>query len=190
VDLSTLPAGTDPEMPWPELLGDYEAMEAGLSHPRRELFDRYRDEVGLKKDAPETPYSAKKIFEQWVVFWICAVLAVGALFFLLRTGSRKLVLKDGVLEPPGGKPVALKDLVRLDLRRWRTKGLAFAWAGENGRERKIRIDGLTYGGFKADEGQPAEQLMERIKAGFSGELIEYEEEEGRSEAEPEKTTDE
>jgi hypothetical protein len=116
-----------------------------------------------------------------VVFWICAALSLVALFFLLRTLSRKLVLADGVLYPPGAKPAAVKDLVRLDLRRWPSKGLAFAWAKEGDKERKIRIDGLTYGGFKAAEGQPAEKLMESVKAGFSGELIEYESTDGDSE---------
>lgn len=181
VDMDTLPEGTAEDMRWPGLLGDHEAMEAGLSHPRRELFDRYRDETGLKKDAPEQPYSAKKIFEQWVVFWICLALFLGTLFVLLRTLSRKIVLEGGTLEPAGGRPVELKDLVRLDLRRWQGKGLAFAWAADgNGGERKIRIDGLTYGGFRAEDDQPAERLMKGVKAGFSGELIDYEEPEEKS----------
>ncbi len=179
VDMTTLPEGTGEDMRWPALLGDFEAMEAGMAHPRRELFDRYRDEAGLSKDAPEQPYSAKKIFEQWVVFWICLVLFLGALFVLLRTLARKVVLEDGVLHPAGGKPVALSDLKRLDLRRWQGKGLAYAWADDGkGGERRIRIDGLTYGGFRVEDDQPAERLMAGIRAGFSGELIDYEGEAG------------
>lgn len=187
VDMTTLPDGTPEDLRWPTLLGDSEAMEAGMSHPRRELFDRYRDEAGLGKDAPEQPYSAKKIFEQWVVFWICLVLFLGALFVLLRTLSRKVVLDGGTLQPAGGKPVELEDLVRLDLRRWQGKGLAFAWAEDGkGGERKIRIDGLTYGGFRPEDDQPAERLMKGIKAGFSGELIDYEDDDGSS---PEKSAE-
>lgn len=71
----------------------------------------------------------------------------------------------------------------MDLRKWDRKGLAFAWTkGGDASERKIRIDGLTYGGFKKEDGEPAEKLMQAIKAGFSGELIEYEAEEDSAEA--------
>jgi hypothetical protein len=37
----------------------------------------------------------------------------------------------------------------------------------------LRIDGLTYGGFKKEQEEPAEQFMQRIRANFSGEIIEY-----------------
>jgi hypothetical protein len=175
-DPSTLPQGTDVGMSWPALLGDYPAMEAGMSNWQTQLFDKYRDQAGLKKSPPEQPYSAKKIFEQWVVFWICLALFLATLFVLLRTLSRKMVLEGTTFQPAGGPAVELSDLKRLDLRRWQGKGLAFAWA-DNGKggERKIRIDGLTYGGFKAEDDQPAERLMKGLRAGFSGELIDYDE---------------
>ena len=175
-DPSTLPQGTDADMSWPALLGDYEAMEDGMSNWQTLLFDRYREDVGLKKSPPEQPYTPKKIFEQRVVFWICLALFLGTLFVLLRTLSRKIVLDGSTLQPAGGAAVELSDLKRLDLRRWQGKGLAFAWADDGkGGERKIRIDGLTYGGFKDEEQQPAERLMQAIRDGFSGEIIDYDE---------------
>ena len=61
----------------------------------------------------------------------------------------------------------------LDLRKWDTKGLALIeHEGASGKG-KIRIDGLTYGGFKKENDEPAERLMQRIRANFSGEVIEY-----------------
>ena len=33
---------------------------------------------------------------------------------------------------------------------------------------------MTYGGFKKEEGEPAERLMRHLRARFSGELIDYE----------------
>ncbi|MGB1129702.1 MAG: hypothetical protein ACPG4K_06615 [Haloferula sp.] len=182
-DRSILPEGTPETLPWPELLGDYEVMKEGLGNPKKLLFDRYRDEVGMKHDAGDKAFTAGKIFEQWVVFWICLALSLGAVFVLLRTISRKMVLDGSTFQPAGGKAVDLADLVRLDLRRWDGKGLAFAWAKtDGGAERKIRIDGLTYGGFKKEDGEPAEKLMQALRAGFSGELIEYVSEEEPSEA--------
>jgi hypothetical protein len=61
----------------------------------------------------------------------------------------------------------------LDLRKWETKGLAFIdYDGPSGKGR-LRIDGLTYGGFKKEQGEPAERLMRHIRARFSGEVLEY-----------------
>jgi len=56
-----------------------------------------------------------------------------------------------------------------------------AWVSDGaGGERKIRIDGLTYGGFKLEDDEPAENLMRALKAKFSGEIIDYEAEEEES----------
>ncbi len=173
-DRSILPPDTPERLPWPEILGDYEAMKTGGENPRTKLFDPYREAVGMKAKVPEHDFIAQKIFEQWVVFWICLVLAAGALVVLLRTLGRSIKLEGGKFFPAGGKPVAVADLKRIDLRRWQNKGLAYAWADEAGGERKIRIDGLTYGGFKSEDGQPAEKLMQALLAGFSGEVIDYE----------------
>lgn len=177
-DRTILPEDTPQRLGWPSLLRDYEAMQAGMANPKTALFEPSMDELGLTKSAPEKPLDAGKIFEQWVVFWICLALTLAAVAVLLRTMSRKMVLEGDDFQPAGGKALKVSDLVRLDLRRWGTKGLAYAWAKEGEGERKIRIDGLTYGGFKAEDGQPAEKLMQALKARFSGEIIDYESGEG------------
>jgi acyl carrier protein len=72
-----------------------------------------------------------------------------------------------------GKRVPYGDLKTLDLRKWETKGLAFIdYDGSAGKGR-IRLDGLTYGGFKKEQGEPAERLMRLIRSRFSGEILEY-----------------
>ena len=174
-DRSVLPEGTPESIPWPEVLGDHAAVKEAMDAWPAKLFDPYREAANLRAKLPDTPYDARKISEQWIVFWICLVLALGALFVLLRTLGRTMKIEGDTLFPAAGGPVKIADLVRLDLRNWQRKGLAFTWARKaDGGERKIRIDGLTYGGFSAEQGQPAERLMEAIKAGFSGEIIDYE----------------
>ncbi|MFC7337091.1 hypothetical protein ACFQY0_07875 [Haloferula chungangensis] len=177
-----LPVGTEFPIMWPEMLHDHAAMaEKGVSNPKS-YFDAYRQESGLAKSPPEQSYTQQKINEQWYVFWICLGLLAVAIFFLLRTLTRKMVVEGDTFQPAGGKAVPIKDLVRLDLRKWSSKGLAMAWANDgSGGERKIRIDGLTYGGFKAEDGEPAEKLMQALKSRFSGEIIEYETDEDESE---------
>jgi hypothetical protein len=61
----------------------------------------------------------------------------------------------------------------LDLRKWDTKGLALIEFTSPAGDGKARIDGLTYGGFKKEQDEPAEQLMRKIRENFSGEIIEY-----------------
>lgn len=190
-DATLLPEGTELPIMWPEMLQDHAAMaEKGVSNPKA-YFDTYRQQTELAKSPPEKAFTQRKIQEQWWVFGVCVILLVIAGFFLVRTLGRKMVVDGDTFQPAGGKAVAIKDLVRLDLRKWKSKGLALAWADDgSGGERKIRIDGLTYGGFKAEDGEPAEKLMEALKARFSGEIIDYEAEEEESEESEEEDTSE
>ena len=169
-DRSVLPADLELPMPWPEILHDYERMKP---LQWKALWLDYSAENGLNASPPEKPYSAREIGEQWVVFWICLALALGALFFLLRTLGRSIRADGEGVTSQTGKRVLYPDLRTLDLRKWETKGLAFLdYEGASGKGR-IRIDGLTYGGFKKEDGEPAERLMARIRERFSGEIIEY-----------------
>ena len=165
-----LPAEVELPMPWPEILHDYERVKP---LQWKALWEEYSGEKGLDANPPEQPYPANKIREQWIVFWICLALALAAVFFLLRTMGRSIRADGDSITGPGGKRVPYRDLKTLDLRKWDTKGLAFLdYEGASGKGR-LRLDGLTYGGFKKEDGEPAERLMERIRANFSGEIIEY-----------------
>lgn len=169
-DLTLLPANLKLPMPWPEILHDFEKMKPLQWN---KLWLEYSKEHEFPKSPSEEPYDARKIGEQWVVFWICLVLAVAAAFILLRTLNRRIAADDAGVTTQQGRKVPYADLQTLDLRKWETKGLAFIdYAGESGKGR-IRIDGLTYGGFKKEDGEPAEQLMRQIRSRFSGEILEY-----------------
>ena len=169
-DQSTLPAGLKLPMPWPAVLQDYGKMK---STQWNLLWREYTKERGIDATVPEHPYDAGKIHEQWIVLCFCAALALLALFFLLRTLGRSIVADETGVTSQQGKRVPYTDLKRLDLRKWDTKGLAFIdYDGPSGKGR-IRIDGLTYGGFKKEKGEPAEALMRFIRSRFSGEIVEY-----------------
>lgn len=169
-DKSILPAGLQLPMPWPAILHDYEKMKPLQWNI---LWREYTLERGMDSKLVEEPYNAKKIREQWIVFYICSVLAAIAAFFLIRTLGRSISADDQAVTNQTGKRVPFTDLKTLDLRKWETKGLAFIdYDGASGKGR-IRIDGLTYGGFKKERDEPAERLMQRIRQHFSGEIIEY-----------------
>lgn len=169
-DASILPSGLKQPVAWPEILHDYEKVK---SMNVNKLWTEYSGLKQLPVTPPEQEYSAWKIREQWIAFGVCAGITVLATFFLVRTLGRKIVADEDGITSQTGKKVAYGDLRTLDLRKWETKGLAYLdYSGPSGSGR-IRLDGLTYGGFKKDEGEPAERLMQAIRARFSGELIEY-----------------
>lgn len=169
-DHSILPANLTLPMAWPAILHDYDKMKPLQWNL---LWRDYTLERGMDSKVSEEPYNAKKIREQWIVFYICAVLAAVAAFFLIRTLRRSITVDDESVTTQQGKRVPFTDFKTLDLRKWETKGLAFIdYDGASGKGR-IRIDGLTYGGFKKENDEPAERLMQRIRKNFSGEIIEY-----------------
>jgi len=169
-DPAILPANLKLPMPWPDILHDYKRMKPLQWNL---LWREYSKDCGLDAAPHEEPYDARKIREQWVVCWVCLALASGAAFILVRTLRRSITADDKAITTPQGRRVPYADLTTLDLRKWETKGLAFIdYDGSSGKGR-IRIDGLTYGGFKTENQEPAERLMRRIRAHFAGELIEY-----------------
>jgi hypothetical protein len=169
-DRSILPKDLALPMKWPEVLHDYDKMKPLNYHL---LWKEYSGAHGYAIKPGEKAYDAGKIREQWICAVICLVLAVVALFFLARTLRRSISADLLAITTQEGKRVPYSDLKVLDLRKWYTKGLAFAdYEGESGKGR-IRIDGMTYGGFKEENGQPGEQLIQKIRSNFSGELIEY-----------------
>jgi hypothetical protein len=170
VEASLLPSDLKQPMPWPEILHDYEKVKPMNLN---KLWAEYSGLHELPSKPAEHHFSEWKIREQWGAFAVCATLSAIAAFFVLRTRSRSISADERGITSQTGKAVPYSDLRTLDLRKWETKGLAFLdYSGPEGSGR-IRLDGLTYGGFKKEEGEPAECLMRVIRARFSGELIEY-----------------
>ncbi len=169
-DLSLLPVGTKIPMPWPDALTDHERMKPGQPHL---LWQEYSGANRMAEKVPKQPFDAGKIRTQIRVFYICLSLALIALFFLIRTMRRSVRADATALTTATGKTIPFADMKTLDLRKWDTKGIAaIEYEGASGGGR-ARIDGLTYGGFKQENGEPAEKLMAMIRANFSGEIIEY-----------------
>jgi len=170
-DPALYPASLKLPVCWPEILQDFEKMKS--LQTGKDLWLEYSKIHGLPAKAVEHPYDASKIAGQWGAFSFCALLASAAAFILLRTLRRSISADDVGITSQQGRKIPYGDLKTLDLRKWDTKGLAFLdYDGASGKGR-IRIDGLTYGGFKEEEGQPAERLMKLVRSRFSGEILEY-----------------
>jgi len=165
-----LPRASESSMPWPAILHDYDKvrqLNPGM------IWREYTGALGMSLDVPEDYYTPRKISEQWVVFWICLALTLLAVFFLVRTLRRSIRADADSITDATGKRVAYEDLTLLDLRKWDTKGIAFAEYKSASGSGRMRLDGLTYGGFGEEDGQYAERLMNRLRVNFSGEILEY-----------------
>ena len=75
-----------------------------------------------------------------------------------------------------GRTFPVEDIARLDLRRWKMKGLALVTLSPEYGNARIRLDGLTYGGFrKEDSPHNAEDFMKALLSLYQGEVVDYEE---------------
>ncbi|MCX6846074.1 MAG: hypothetical protein NTU84_05850 [Verrucomicrobia bacterium] len=169
-DHSTLPSNLKLPMPWPAILHDYDRM---LPMQWNKLWLEYSGKEGLSSNPPEQPYDAGKIHEQWVVFWICIGFSTVAIFIFLRTMSRRIEGDEESVRSQQGKKISYAAMKRLDLRKWSSKGLALIDYEDGSGQGRIRIDGLTYGGFNPSQDEPAERLMKLIRSKFSGEIVDY-----------------
>lgn len=180
-DLSLIPASVPQPMPWPQELHD----SALLAKGQVAAWEAFTGRMRWNRKPPEKLHSASSLREQWYFAYGLSALALYTLYILLRTMRRRMSIEGETFLTQDGRSVPLADLTRLDLRKWSTKGLAFAYYPQTGgKEGRIRIDGLTYGGFQKDQGEPAEALMRELRAHFTGEVIEYAAEETAPEASP------
>jgi hypothetical protein len=169
-DPQLLPADLVQPVSWPEELQDSTLIAKGHSA----AWEVYTGRRQWDRKPPEKWHEAGSIREQWYVAYALTALALSTAFVLIRTSRRSMSIEGEMILAQDGRRVRMTDLTRLDLRKWSTKGLAFAhFSLGQGKEGKIRIDGLTYGGFLKEQGEPAEQFMQILRQHFTGELIEY-----------------
>ncbi|MGC6466390.1 MAG: hypothetical protein ACON5N_12445 [Akkermansiaceae bacterium] len=178
-DQSIYPPGTDFEEAWPSILA---TMEKGNDE---ELWKTYSGEKGWpqKINVQEDRKPKRKITEQLVAAGVCLLLTCLTVFFLIRTKSRVMKVTAEGYFPPGGSVITFGKMIRLDKRKWETKGLATITYLEGEEEKKAKIDGMVYGQFREEDGAPAEALFQQVLANFQGELIELVEDEDEDEEE-------
>lgn len=110
------------------------------------------------------------IREQWIAGGACMLISLLIAGLMWRTKRRVLSL-CGETVTAAGRSFAVSDITRLDLRQWGQGFKGVAYATVNGK--KVRMDGMTYGGFSKEKGEPAEQLMKALLAVYKGEVLEY-----------------
>lgn len=189
-----LPKGTNLTTTWPNLLTDhatysrlYEKEAELVSPPGWKTFTNSGGRAWKEKSEKKLK-TLKKIDEQLYFGIFCLVLLLVALGVLLRTLTRSIKVDAEGFYTTGKKFIPYNKIKKIDARKWDNKGLAYLYYEEDGAEKKAKVDGMVYGQFKKEDGEPAQKLYEQILANFRGELIELvpEEEDSKEEESAEK----
>lgn len=149
-----------------------EAMnQAAMAKSWSDCWAAYTQRLHFPIKPAEHGYDTAAIREQWYAGGACMLVSLLIVFLMLRTRSRVLALQ-GDLVTAAGQQFRVADISRLDLRQWGPgfKGVAYATV----QGRKVRMDGMTYGGFNKEKGEPAERWMKALLAQYKGDIIEYE----------------
>lgn len=162
-----LPANCDAARTTPAEAADHAAMSKSWA----ECWTAYTARMHYPVKPAEHPYDTAAIREQWIAGGVCMCISAIIIFFILRTRSRVMSLRGDTVTACG-QTFQVADISRLDLRQWGKGFKGIAYATVNGR--KIRLDGMTYGGFDPVAGQPAEEFMNALLARYQGEILEYE----------------
>lgn len=150
----------------PAEAADYAAMKRGWM----ECWQKYTERKYFPIKPGEHGHDMGAIREQGIAGGVCMLISAVLAYLMFRT-SRRVMSLHGDAVTAAGETFTVADITRLDLRQWGTgfKGVAYATV----KGRKIRMDGMTYGGFSKEKGEPAEQFMKALVAQYKGELIEY-----------------
>jgi len=146
-DPSILPEGTVNPAPWPTELQD----PAIISKGPDAAWEIFRARMKYNKP-DEKIHDAGSIREQFYYGYGLSALAIYTAFILVRTSRRSISADATSIHTQEGRTVPFSSLYELDLRKWGNKGLAFAkYKTSEGASGVVRIDGLTYGGFKIEQ---------------------------------------
>lgn len=149
---------------------DYAAMHKSWA----DCWTAYTARMHFPVKPAEHPFDTAAIREQWLAGGVCMLVSGIIIWLMLRTRGRVMAL-EGDRVTAAGQTFSVAEITRLDLRQWGKgfKGIAYATVAG----KRIRMDGMTYGGFDPAAGQPAETFMQALLARYQGEILEYEQKE-------------
>lgn len=161
-----LPKDCEATRSCPPEVQDYHAMSKGWN----DCWLAYTGRMRYPATPCEHPHDEGAIREQWYAGGGCMVVSLLIIWLMVRTKNRVLAL-EGDTVTAAGRQFRVADITQLDLRQWWGKGVkGAAYATVNGR--KIKMDGMTYGGF--GEKGTADAFMKALLAQYKGEILEYE----------------
>lgn len=174
---------------WPEILSDHdqyyalakEEIETGVAKKEPYLWKEFTSKMKWSEKAPDGMKGKDKIAEQLYFGIGVATLSLLTGLFAFRMKSRFMAVDDDAFYAPGKKRIPFSSITKIDKRKWETKGLATVYYKDGEQTKKTRVDGMVYGQFNKEDGEPAERLFQELLANFKGELVELVDEEEKAE---------
>ena len=164
-----LPKDCEATRSCPPEVQDFHAMSKGWN----DCWLAYTGRMHYPSTPAEHPHDEGAIREQWYAGTGCMVVSLIIIWLMVRTKNRVLALEGSTVKA-AGREFAVSDITKLDLRQWWGKGVkGVAYATVKGR--KIKMDGMTYGGFGKNGN--AEAFMHALLKQYHGEILEYERDE-------------
>ncbi len=155
----------DYKVGYPEKLDKYQQFVNYKKEGKTEEWVKYSAERGWDKEPEEM--DERKVNEQ--LYWALGVglLGVFSSVYHLLSYPRKLRSDAKSFTPPWGPEIPFSDVVKIDRRPWKLKGLAKVYYQKNGATKKASIDDLRFKG--------ADAILERLQVNFTGEILDLEE---------------
>ncbi len=170
-DKDLLPRDFDYTTRWPEeIVNGYDELKEGNSFM---LWKAYSGRVSMPLEPSEKLFDSGTIGEQYIVCGVCVLFLFYAAFICIRIMGRKMMVTATGYSPPGGDEIPYSAMRKIDKRKWANKGLAMIYYEDDGVTKKAKVDGMVYGQFKKEDGEPAEVLFGQIMDHFKGEVIEF-----------------
>lgn len=150
---------------------------AAMNKSWNECWTSYSARMRFPITPAEHGHDAAAIREQWYAGGVCMLISAVLVALIIRTAKRTMSL-EGDTVTAAGRSFKVSDITRLDLRQWSAGHKGVAYATVNGK--RVRLDGMTYGGFNKAKGEPAEQWMKALLEQYKGEIIDYEKTDSQS----------
>jgi hypothetical protein len=155
----------DYKVGYPEKLAIYQEKQAYDKKGNTAEWVTYSAERGWPKEPEEM--DQRKVDEQ--LYWALGVglLGVVSSAYHFLSYPRKLRCDASSFTPPWGPQIPFADVIKIDRRPWKLKGLAKVYYQKAGATKKTSLDDLRFKG--------ADAVLERLQKNFTGEILDLEE---------------
>ncbi len=171
--LYPLPPSLPATLGYPVEVRDHATMAKGWN----DCWKAYSTRMHYPLKPGDHPHDEGAIREQWIGGAVCMGVSVILLALTIRTSRRELSLRGSTITA-AGQQFDIAEIESIDLRQWGKGFKGAAWFTVKGR--RIKADGMTYGGFSREQNEPAEQFMQAVLVRYQGDIIDYEHEEPTS----------
>ena len=161
-----LPKTVSRDQPWPDELKNFDVLIENVSAkiPAQKLWIDYSRNLPFNTNNPiDHAYSQQQILQQIGIAFCLLAIAMGYCLFNLRIALGRLELDEVGIRTAFGKRVLFEQIEALDTKKWDKKGIATLTFSEGGKIRKVRLDGMIYGGFSETEEALAEKFLETLR---------------------------